>query len=72
MKNSYMQSKEAGWEMASRACRSLHTMVMPRDENELFGIAEYFDLPPNEVTKRVGPLGVDVRELEQLSRQRAA
>jgi len=43
-----------------------------RDESELFGIAEYFNLPPSEVTKRVGPLGVDVRDLMQLSRQRAA
>jgi len=66
------QGRDYGREMARRACRSLHTLVMPRDENELFGIAEYFNLPPNEVTKRVGPLGVDVRELMSLCRQRAA
>lgn len=66
------QGKEAGREMARRACRSGYTMVMPRDENELSGIAGWFNLPPEEVQERVGPLGVDVSELENLSRQRAA
>lgn len=66
------QGREAGREIARRACRSGYTLVMPRDENETRGIADYFGVSVERVEECVGPLGVDVRELENLSRQRAA
>lgn len=65
-------SMRYGFRLAQRAERTPNIPLMPRDENDARGIGARYGLTAAEVTQNLGPLGITIAKLRELSAKKKA